>query len=985
MAVPRPRYNGPVTFRPGQTVLHYRIVEKIGEGGMGEVYRAVDTHLDRDVAIKVISAEAPADEQRRARFRREALSLSRLNHPNIATVYDFVAREDVDLLVMEYVRGEGLDERLEAGALEEKEVLRLGIELAEGLEAAHRRGVVHRDLKPANLRIAEDGRLKILDFGLAKLVQPAGIDEATRTTTSPLHVVGTLPYMAPEQLRAQGIDARTDLFSAGAVLYEAATGRRAHPADTSAETIDAVLNREPERPTSLGGAVSKDLERVLLKALSKEPDDRYQSAAELGAELNRIATASAPSAMGLVRRPWFLTAAAVVVLAIAAVVVFQTRHAARVRWAREQALPEIERRVEDWSWSDDGSVSWPTYRLAQRAAAVLGDDDPILAPLLEKTTLEVRIDSDPVGAGVFVRPYAGEDGAWERVGTTPFAGRLPGGFSRVRLEREGYADHLDVLWVIPWFDPKLSVTLHRPEAVPEGMVWIRPVEQPLGLPGLEGLDAERVAGFWADAHEVTNREYRRFVDAGGYTDPRYWQEPILLDERELGFREAMELFRDRTGRPGPATWEAGDYPDGEDDLPVAGVSWYEAAAYASFAGKQLPTIFHWNSMALTYGGPVIIAPSNFLGEGRTPVGTRAAIHVGGTRDLAGNVREWCRNETSRSGQRFILGGGWNDPPYAFNDAYAQAALDRSETNGFRCIRPADSETAPEPLARKIELPFRDFFAEQPVDERTYRLYLDQFAYDRTALNAEIEERKEEEDWIIERVSFDATYGGERVTAFLFLPIAGTSDAPYSAVVVFPGSGVIHQRGNEEGVRRRVPEWVVKSGRAVVFPIYKGTLDRGGDLNTDQPSETIRYRDFVRMWAHDLSRSIDYLETRDDIDADRLAYWGVSWGGRMGPLMLAVEPRFKAAVLYVAGLKFQRALPEADPFNYVTRVTTPVLMINGRNDFFFPLETSQRPLFELLGTPDEDKKWVVYDGGHSVPRTQRIRESLAWLDRYLGPS
>ena len=252
------------------------------------------------------------------------------------------------------------------------------------------------------------------------------------------------------------------------------------------------------------------------------------------------------------------------------------------------------------------------------------------------------------------------------------------------------------------------------------------------------------------------------------------------------------------------------------------------------------------------------------------------------------------------------------------------------------------------------------------------------------MTVEIEERAEEEDWIVERVSFDATYGGERVTVFVFLPKAGVAESPYPAAVVFPGSGVIHQRGNDAGARRRVPEWLVKSGRAVVFPIYKGTLDRGGELTTDQPSETNRYRDYARMWAQDLSRTLDYLETRDDIDSERLAYWGTSWGGRMAPLMLAVEPRFETAVLYVAGLKFQRALPEADPFNYVTRVTLPVLMINGRNDFFFPLETSQRPLFELLGTPEADKKWVVYDGGHSVPRTQRIKESLDWLDRYLGP-
>ena len=202
---------------PGKDMLHYRILDKIGEGGMGEVWHARDTRLDRDVAIKVMSTETVGSDEHRARFRREALSLSKLNHPNIAIVYDFVAEGDLDLLVMEYVLGVGLDERLEPGPLPEKDVLRLGIELAEGLEAAHRQGIVHRDLKPANLRLTEDGRLKILDFGLAKLVRPAGADEATRTSTRPLQVAGTIPYMAPEQLRAQEVDARTDIFAAGAL------------------------------------------------------------------------------------------------------------------------------------------------------------------------------------------------------------------------------------------------------------------------------------------------------------------------------------------------------------------------------------------------------------------------------------------------------------------------------------------------------------------------------------------------------------------------------------------------------------------------------------------------------------------------------------------------------------------------------------------------------------------------------------------------
>jgi dienelactone hydrolase len=179
-------------------------------------------------------------------------------------------------------------------------------------------------------------------------------------------------------------------------------------------------------------------------------------------------------------------------------------------------------------------------------------------------------------------------------------------------------------------------------------------------------------------------------------------------------------------------------------------------------------------------------------------------------------------------------------------------------------------------------------------------------------------------------------------------------------------------------------FLLKAGRAVMFPVYKGTYERGDGLDSDYPEQTISYKDHVIMWVKDISRSIDYLETREDIDSSKLAYLGVSWGGGMGAIVPAVEKRLDTSVLFVAGLYFQRALPEVDGVNYVSRVTHPVLMLNGEYDFFFPLETSQRPMFELLGTPEKDKRWRVYPGSHSFPWPEVIRESLDWLDKYLGP-
>src|ERR1019366_4346461 len=193
---------------------HYRIVEKIGAGGMGEVYRAHDEHLARDVAIKVLPPGTLIDESARKHFHKEALILSQLNHPNIATIYDFDTQQGVDFLVMEYIPGITLSEKVAAGPLAEKEVLRLGVQLAEGLSAAHEHGVVHRDLKPGNVRVTADGRVKILDFGLAKLVGPFSGTESTQSFGESQAIAGTLPYMAPEQLRGQACDARTAIYGA---------------------------------------------------------------------------------------------------------------------------------------------------------------------------------------------------------------------------------------------------------------------------------------------------------------------------------------------------------------------------------------------------------------------------------------------------------------------------------------------------------------------------------------------------------------------------------------------------------------------------------------------------------------------------------------------------------------------------------------------------------------------------------------------------
>jgi len=282
---------------------HYLIAEKIGAGGMGEVYRARDEHLDRNVAIKVLPPKTFSDDSARKRFRKEAIALSKLNHPNIATIHDFDTQRGIDFLVMEYVPGVTLSERIANHALAEKECTRLGLQLVEGLAAAHEHGVIHRDLKPNNLRLTPDGRLKILDFGLAKLAQPAAPEAETESETST--VAGTLPYMSPEHLQGEPVDARSDIWAAGTVLYEMATGHTAFQEKTATATADAILHKPVAPPGRLAHKLSPQLEGIILKCLEKEAENRYQSAKELAVDLRRLSVASAGASIRAAEpKPW---------------------------------------------------------------------------------------------------------------------------------------------------------------------------------------------------------------------------------------------------------------------------------------------------------------------------------------------------------------------------------------------------------------------------------------------------------------------------------------------------------------------------------------------------------------------------------------------------------------------------------------------------------------------------------------------------------
>jgi dienelactone hydrolase len=348
----------------------------------------------------------------------------------------------------------------------------------------------------------------------------------------------------------------------------------------------------------------------------------------------------------------------------------------------------------------------------------------------------------------------------------------------------------------------------------------------------------------------------------------------------------------------------------------------------------------------------------------------------GTFDMAGNLKEWTAN--AAGDERYILGGAWDEPAVEFILPDARRPFARDRTFGFRCVqRPM---AAPEASFAPLTLrPRGDARTSAPVADEIYKVFLNLHSYPKSELDARVERVDPSPPyWRRETASFRAAYGNERVIAHLFLP--KNTSPPYQVVAILGGVGIETWKRVEDF---DFPyEFIVRSGRAVIIPAFSGTLERGP--SPIRPPD-IQERERALRWSMDLGRSIDYLETRPDIDTRKLGFYGISGGADHGVRMIAVDGRVKAAVFLSGGL-LPNPPAEIDSWNFAPRVHVPVLMVNARNDFFFPVDTNQKLLFEALGTREPDKKHIVYDGGHRnlVTRPDLLGDVLDWFDTYLGP-
>jgi serine/threonine protein kinase/dienelactone hydrolase len=1020
---------GPEMEGPGGWIGRYKLLSVLGEGGMGIVYLAEQTEpVKREVALKVIK---PGMDSRRvlARFEAEQQALALLEHPHVARVYDAgLAPSGRPYFVMEYVKGIPITQHCDKHRLTIEERLRLFLHVCEAIQHAHQKGIIHRDLKPSNILVViQDQEMipKVIDFGVARAIsQP--LTERTLYTEQG-QIIGTPEYMSPEQaeMTSQDIDTRSDIYSLGAVLYELLTGVLPFESDTLRQGPDhlrqIIREQDPKTPTSrlsclapedstriaqnrqvdngvLRRMLQGDLEWIVMKCLEKDRTRRYETAKGLATDIehylnNEPITARPPSPLyrfrKLVRRKkTVFTGVAAVIAAICVVVILAawfSHMQAKNQWAREEFLPKIERLIEG------GWVNYvEAYKTAMEAKKYIPRDAK-LSELLSKVTVNISIKTAPPGARVYMREYKAPESEWEYLGVSPIENiRLPVGFFRWKMEKEGYET---VFAAVPTFELDLKArryiipndvvrTLEKEGTMPSGMVRVKGQGQ--------------IGDFFVDRYEVTNKQFKEFVDKGGYEKREYWKHKFIKDGKEIAWEDAVKEFVDSTGKPGPATWQGGDIPEGQENHPVSGISWYEAAAYADFLGKSLPTAIHWDiakngiSGVLSWMGfnTLLVPMSNFNGEGPAPVGSYPGMTAYGAYDLAGNAREWCWNETPKG--RIIRGGAWNDAIYMFGNWSQASPFDRSDKNGFRCVLYLDPDKIPSSVFAAQELSEApDFYKETPVPDSIFQLYKEQFDYDKTDLDPNVEwKNTKSKDWIQEKISFNAAYENERITAYLFLP--KNSVLPYQVVIYVPSSASVAQRSSRnletylEFEHFLAP--LVRNGRAVLYPVYKGTFERGNNelFAIHGGAYTHQYKEFFVKVVKDFKRCIDYLQQkRPDIDGQRLAYCGFSWGANYGSIIPAVEERISASILAVGGMS-GNGRPEVNAINYVRRVKVPTLMLNGKYDLTFPYETTVKPMFDLLGTPDDRKELKLYETDHFIPRDELIKETLIWLDRYLGP-
>jgi serine/threonine protein kinase/formylglycine-generating enzyme required for sulfatase activity/dienelactone hydrolase len=1018
-------------LKSGERLGSFEVVEMLGAGGMGEVYLAKDLRLNRLVALKILPSDSAVDINANRRFLREAQAAAALEHPNICTTHEIGAADGFSFIVMQYVEGETLSAKIKNGTIKPLGALDIAIQVADALSEAHARNIVHRDIKPANIIVSANNQVKVLDFGLAKrlVFDPADSESSFKTILSqPGMIMGTVSYMSPEQIRGAGVDTRSDLWSLGVCLYEMFFGKTPFAGENSVERLAAILYKEPEQQEE----IPVELQNILEKCLQKEPADRYQTAPELIVDLRHLkqemefaeqlqihATSGAsdkeihetlaqflsenPTIAGhttvqthkikrrTVWKKFVIFGLIVTILAIGGWKFWEMR---QIGWASDQIS-----RIDELAKNER---NFEAYDLALEVGKYIPES--ALQNVMPKISDTLSVNSETVGAKVYLRRFqADKNGNFpERqfIGETPIVDlRIARGNYILQIEKDGFAPfERTISGTIPRIGGsfietpplKIEAKLITQDKTPPRMVFVPGGDYALVNWSRSTESKIHLDDYFIDKFEVSNAEFKEFITAGGYWKKEFWKVPITKDGKQIPLDEALQLFKDRTGLPAPRSWTNQNYADGKGDFPVTDITWYEAAAYAEFRGKRLPTIFQWEKAARdgTFDPRYNAMPWGFIRQGETTDnranfrGTGTAAVTGnefgmspfGAFNMAGNVSEWNLNQSSEG---FITSGGaWNDLAYSFGYYGEYPGFYSENRIGFRCV--LNTNLTRDQGAEKI--PPAETPEYKPSSDADFRTWLTHYEYDKKPLNAKTVETTETDAWQREKITFTGE-GGDQAIAYLYLP----KNYPRPVQVLHyvpPGDVVRGNRSLTDSIEMFAASFI-KSGRAVFAVVLKGYVGRPFPSGYTLPeNSTVEFRKQMVNWMTDLRRGVDYLETRDDLDKNKIGFLGISNGANVGLVLTAIETRYKTLVLESAGLEkdFLSRLPETSPIKFASQIKTQKLVINGRYDENYPLNTAAKPLFKLLREP---KKIILYDGGH-IPTDEFIVPTVNnWLDETLG--
>ena len=607
-------------------------------------------------------------------------------------------------------------------------------------------------------------------------------------------------------------------------------------------------------------------------------------------------------------------------------------------------------------------------------------ENKMLKTFFAKSSSKIKVDSDFKETDVYIK--YGRDSIWNYVGKTPLDSlRVPKLWSENNFKLKlvnGESEYIGANEEFGFFNISLI------QKLPKGFILKNSkTDIFMNMPGVYLGGNNKIPAFGVSKTEVSNQEFKSFIDSGGYKNPAYWDFPTKINGKKYSFKEGMKLFTDNYGKPGPKSWSYGEFPEGEEQFPVSGVSWYEARAYAKYRDLDLPNIYQWLDAALLSGFTSKLPElknSNYNSKKLKNINFQSE-NLSLLPNIAGNVREWVINPHGKD-RRSILGGAFNTNEYTFNSFYSLSPLDRSIQNGFRLVKNFSDkiEDNDDFNIRHIE---RNFDDEIDVSDEVFEVYKSQFDYPNAPLKVKTSEVKSPNpNYSIERFEMDPPYNSEE-KLYGFIVSSKEIKNKLIPIIVFPSAVAIYSDNivlDDYFLKDR--KYLLDEGYSLIIPVYYNTHDREKILKSWWPNESEEYKNAIIKIGKDFKRVIDYLETREDLDKKKLSYMGYSWGSVTSNILLAIDDRVKSATLFVGGLMLQKSRKEIESHLYIRRIKIPILHIVGKLDGIFEYKDSFLPWNKLIGTPEKDKHIITLEKiGHGLPKDIMIKNQLEFLKKY----